>query len=110
MLAAAEASLSSSPTLRPPAVHDDPGSMPDVQGEETGGGASDALGVDAIPFVSMSAADLAWFDLSPLAAKLLACVDGVSSLEAICAAANVTADEGAAMLLDLAVWRVISFR
>jgi hypothetical protein len=91
-------------------LRDDAGSSPDLLEGETSSGARDALGSGAIPFVVMSPEDLAWFNLRPEAATLLACVNGVSSLEAVCAAANMTADEGAFLLLDLAEWGVVSFR
>ena len=91
-------------------LRDDAGSLPEVLEGETSSGARDALGPGAIPFVVMSPEDLAWFNLRPEAATLLVCVNDVSSLDAVCAAANMTADEGAFLLLDLAEWGVVSFR
>jgi hypothetical protein len=119
--AAAAAPASSLPTVRPPEGSadilaslkemraSDAGSIPDVQ-EVDANGARDALGPEAIPFVAVSTADLAWFDLGPEAARLLAHVNGVSSLEAICATAGITADDAASLLLDLAEQGVVSFR
>lgn len=90
-------------------TRDVPGSVPDVQEVETTG-ANDALGTDAIPFVLISHDELAWLDLGSDAEQLIASVNGVSSLEAVCAAARVTAEEGASLLLTLAEQGVVSFR
>jgi len=119
--AAAEAPVSSLPTVRPPAGSADlfagssekraaSASMPDVQEVATTSDARDALGSDSVPFMAMSRQELAWFDVGPEATKLLAHVDGVSSIETVCARANVTAGEGASLLLDLAERGVVSFR
>lgn len=86
------------------------GSTPDVQEVETLGGAQDALGKDAVPFLSVSREDVAWLDLEPDAAKLLARVNGISSLESICAKVSMLEEEGAALLLDLAERGVVGFR
>ena len=86
------------------------GSIPDVQEVDTNSGARDALGADAVPFVVVSREDLAWFDLGPEEVKLLAYVNGVSSLEAVCATASITVEDGTSLLLDLAERGVISFR
>jgi len=117
--AVAEASPSSLPTVRPPAGSDlvpasmnnldTAGSIPDVQEVEPNS-AHDALGPNAIPVLAVSHEDLAWFDLGPEAVRLLAFVNGISSLEAICAKANITAEEGAVLLLDLAEVGVVGFR
>jgi len=85
------------------------GSIPDVQAVAYSG-ARDALGADAVPFVVVSREDLAWFDLGPEAVKLLAYVNGVSSLEAVCAMASITVEDGASLLLDLAERGVVSLR
>jgi hypothetical protein len=115
MLAAAE--VVSLPTVRPPEGYEsahglpiafpvDAGSVPDVEAETS----DDALGMDTVPFVSMSRDDLGWVDIEPEAAKLLGHVDGVASIEVICKAAGISPDEGAALLLDLAELSVIGFR
>ena len=91
-------------------VRDVPDSIPDVQEVETLSGAQDALGPDAVPILSVSRDDLARLDRGTEAAKLLPYVNGVSSLETICATASITAEEGAAIFLDLAELGVIDFR
>ena len=96
-------------TKAPDPAHDVPGSTPEVQELASDGSVRDALGPDAVPFLVMSREDLASFDLRLDAAKLLTCVDGVSSIEAICAAASIPAEEGASLLLDLAERGVVSF-
>jgi hypothetical protein len=116
MLAAAE--VVTFPTVRPPEGYEsahglpvafpvDAGSVPDLLESESAG---DALGMDAVPFVSMSRDEMAWVDIAAGGTKLLAHVDGVASIEAVCRAAGVTPDEGAALLLDLAELEVIGFR
>ena len=86
------------------------GSTPDVREIETLSGAQDALGNDAVPFLSVSHEDLARFDLGCDTLKLLARVNGISSLESICARAGVQEEEGAALLLNLAELGVVGFR
>jgi hypothetical protein len=119
--AATEVPPSDHPTVRPPEgfpqaltfpseMRSVRGSIPDLQEVETSSGARDALGKDAVPFVMASSEDLGWFDLGSEAMRLLACVDGVSSLEAVSAKATMTAEEGAFHLLDLAERGVIGFR
>jgi hypothetical protein len=80
----------------------DAGSVPDVPEGEVGSDARDAIGTDAVPFMAMSREELAWIDLEPDAVKLLACVNGVSPLDAVCAATGITTEVGASVLLDLA--------
>ena len=107
-----ERMLAAAPALAPDlsAVGDDAGSMPEVIEGDPGTVAIDALGPDSVPFVVMAPEDVAWFDVPPDVARLLACIDGTSSLGAVCATANISADDGASMLLDLAEWGVVSFR
>jgi hypothetical protein len=70
----------------------------------------DALGGDAVPVLVASPDELGWFDLPPEAARLLALVNGVSSLDTICARANVASQDGAQTLLELAERGIVSFR
>jgi hypothetical protein len=117
--AATEAPISRMPTVRPPegaadvlassdemrAVAD---SVPDVEAVATT--ARDALGTESVPFVVASRQDLARFDLTPEARRLLSHVNGIASLEAICGNANITAEEGASLVLDLAAEGIVGFR
>jgi hypothetical protein len=86
------------------------GSFPDVQEVEANVGATDALGADAIASLAVPRDELDWFKLSHEATKLLAFVDGVRSLQTICAMASVRVDEGAAALLELAEQGMVRFR
>jgi len=84
-------------------------SSPEV--EETAlGDVRDALGDDAVPVRLASPDEKGWLDLPPEAARLLAHVDGVSSLGTICARANVASQDGAIILLELAEQGIVSFR
>jgi hypothetical protein len=79
--------------------------------EEAGvGDLRDALGDDTVPVVIASPDELGWLDLPPEAERLLAHINGVSTFERICAKANVTSEEGAFIVLDLAEQGIISFR
>lgn len=69
-----------------------------------------ALGADAIAVLTVARDDVDWFRLSHEATKLLAFVDGVRSLETICAMASVSVEDGAAALLDLAEQGMVRFR
>jgi len=104
----AEVPRSRMPTVPPPP--DAAGSTPDLQEVGTIGGAREALGADAVPCVAWSREDLALFDLGAEATRLLGYVNGISSVEAICRRACVTAEEGAAVMLELAEQGVVSFR
>jgi len=105
---ASEAPTSSKPTVRPAPTH--AGSIPDVQEVEGKVGARDVLGGEAIAVLVVSREDVDWFKLSYEATKLLAFVDGVRSLEAICAMASVRVEDGAVALLDLAEQGIVRFR
>ena len=109
LLAATEAPASNKPTAPPPGIPPG-GSIPDVQEVEAKVGARDALGADAIAVLTVARDDVDWFRLSHAATKLLAFVDGVRSLETICAMASVTVEDGAAALLDLADQGMVRFR
>ena len=119
--AAIEAPISRMPTLRPPrglgdvpALPDDmraaADSIPDVEEVASDGGAQDALGVDAVPCIARSREDLAQFELTPDAARLLSYVNGIASLEAICGKAKITIEDGASLMLDLAERGIVGFR
>ena len=109
LLAATEAPASNKPTAPPPGIPPG-GSIPDVQEVEAKVGARDALGADAIAVLTVSRDDVDWFRLSHEATKLLAFVDGVRSLETICAMASVRVEDGAAALLELAEQGMVRFR
>jgi hypothetical protein len=89
---------------------DEADSVPDVQEVEVLSGAQDALGADAVPFLALARQEVARLDLGPDATRLLAYVNGISSLEAVSAKASITAEEGASLLLDLAERGVVGFR
>jgi hypothetical protein len=105
----AEFARASDAKLRVPDELRDHGS-PDVREVATISGAQDALGLDAVPLLAVAPGALAWLDLGPEAMRLVACVNGVSSLAAVCAKASMSTDEGASLLLDLAEQGVVSFR
>jgi hypothetical protein len=105
---ASEAPASGMPTVRPARSLE--GSIPDVQEVEAKVGAGDVLGGDAIAVLVVSREEVDWFKLSHEATKLLAFVDGVRSLEAICAMASVRVEDGAVALLDLAEQGIVRFR
>jgi hypothetical protein len=109
LLAATEVPASNKPTAPPPAIPP-MGSIPDVQEVEGKVGARDALGADAIAVLMVARDDVDWFGLSHDATKLLAFVDGVRSLETICAMASVRVEDGAAALLELAEQGMVRFR
>jgi hypothetical protein len=69
----------------------------------------DALGGDAVPIAIASREEFGWFDLPPKASRLLAQLNGVSSLDTVCARANVTPEDGAEILLDLVEQGLVSF-
>jgi hypothetical protein len=97
-------------------THTDPSGMrainrtssPDIEIDMTID-AEGALGGD-VPVLAVSRDDLEWFDLSPVARSLLLHVNGLASIEAICVKSRVAAEEGAALLLELAEQGIISFR
>jgi hypothetical protein len=116
-----EAPPSNLPTVRPPEgsatilrslneMRAQAGSMPELEEIATTGGARAALGANEVPYLVMALEDLSWFDLGPDAARLLASIDGVCSLETACAMAGLTAEEGATLLLTLAEQGMIGFR
>ena len=100
---------SSVPTARTSEMRAIVASGPDL--EEAGvGSLRDLLGDDTVPVVIASADELGWLDLPPEAEKLLAHINGVSTFERICAKANVSSEDGALIVLELAEQGVISFR
>jgi hypothetical protein len=116
-----EAPISRMPTVRPPGgsadvlacpdeIREVADSIPDVEEVATNGGARDALGTDAVPCIVGSREDLPRFKLAPDAARLLSHVNGIASLEAICGKANITTEDGAFLILDLAEQGIVSFR
>ena len=70
----------------------------------------DALGGDAVPVLVASRDELDWFDFPAEASRLLAHVNGISSLDSVCATANVASQDGAQLLLELAEQGIVSFR
>jgi hypothetical protein len=54
-----------------------------------------------VPSLAVAREDLEWFDLPPLARKLLEHVDGVAPVEAICARAGVELVDGSNIFDDL---------
>jgi hypothetical protein len=58
----------------------------------------------------MSREELEWFALSPSASRLIAQLDGVSPVAAICSGANVPRAEGQSILLELSAQGIVAFR
>ena len=65
---------------------------------------------EAIPLLAMSRQELEWFALSPAAGRLIAQVDGVSRVDAVCLQAGVPDTEGALILLELCDQGIVTFR
>jgi hypothetical protein len=58
----------------------------------------------------MSRQELEWFALSPAAGRLIAQVDGVSRVDAVCMQAAVPGTEGTLILLELSEQGIVTFR
>ncbi len=58
----------------------------------------------------MSRQELEWFALSPAASRLIAEVDGLSAVEAICSRAALSRTEGSLILLELSDQGIVMFR
>lgn len=79
--------------------------------EETAlGNVRDALGDDTVPVLLASQDELGWLDLPEDATRLLAHVNGVWPFERVCAMANVSPEDGALVLLELAEQGIVAFR
>jgi len=109
VLSSSRAPDSGAPTVRGDAVNrasDVRGILPSSPELEQ----TEALGDDTVPVLIASPDELGWFGLPPQAPSLLAHIDGVSSLDAICAKANMTPQDGALILLELAEQGLVTFR
>lgn len=71
---------------------------------------NNALAAEAVPVLAMSQQELEWFALSPAASRLVAQVDGVSRVDAVCLQAALTRAEGALILLELSEQGIVTFR
>ncbi len=65
---------------------------------------------DAVPVLAMSRQELEWFALSPAASRLMAQVDGIAAVDAVCTQAVLPRNEGTLILLELADQGIVTFR
>jgi len=73
------------------------------QGRET-------LASNAVPVLAMSRQELEWFALSPAASRLIAQVDGIAAVDAVCTQAELPRIEGTLILLELSDQGIVTFR
>jgi hypothetical protein len=64
---------------------------------------------DAIPRLVLSPEELEWFALSPNASRVVAHVDGISPMHAVCLHANLSSADGLAIMLELAEQGIVAF-
>lgn len=84
-------------------------SAPELDERAASCDALDALGADAVPVLAVPQEELEWVALPAEASRLLAHVDGLRSIEVVCTMANVAAEDGATILLDLVDQGIVSF-
>jgi len=65
---------------------------------------------DAVPVLAMSRQELEWFALSPAASRLIAQVDGIAAVDAVCTHADLPRTEGTLILLELSDQGIVTFR
>jgi hypothetical protein len=85
-------------------------SSPELQAIAGSSDAREALGADAVAVLVMSREELEWFELGPEAIQILGHVDGISSIDSVCAEARISPQDGAAILLELAERGIVIFR
>ncbi len=85
-------------------------SSPELQEIASPSDAREALGGDAVPVLVMSREELELFALGPEAIQILGHVNGISSIDFVCAEALIPPEEGAAILLQLAERGIVIFR
>jgi hypothetical protein len=96
----AEEERSSKPTI--PLMPAAPLALSALEGE--------ALDPATVPALVVAQEDLEWFDLSSDARALLAHVDGVAPLAALCERANLTTESASELLLELTKQGLVSLR
>jgi hypothetical protein len=102
--------LTPSRSTRSPSSPDAPEiEEPPVDVDLDGSDALNALGLHAVPVLGVSRDELEWVVLSADADRLLTFIDGARTLEAVAAMAKTSAEEVAAVLLDLADQGLVSF-
>jgi len=88
---------------------DVPPAPPELQESPWTFNALDAVGADTVPVIALSSVDLGRIAMTPDASRLLNQIDGVRPLHVVCSMANMAAEEGATILLELAEQGVVSF-
>jgi hypothetical protein len=68
------------------------------------------LDLDSVPLLTASREEVDWIDLPAEASALVAHVNGVDTVEQICAKAGVSAEDGAYLMIDLIEREVVRFR
>jgi hypothetical protein len=64
---------------------------------------------DAVPRLIMSKEELEWFALSPTASRVVAQVDGTSTMHAVCLRADMSNADVLAIMLELAEQGIVAF-
>jgi hypothetical protein len=85
-------------------------SSPELQETASPSDAREALGGDAVPVLIMSRDELEWFALAPEAIQILGRVNGIASIDTVCAEARISPQDGANILLELAERGIVIFR